>query len=244
MTSVGLSVAIDNDLVIKACAYAIAGELWPDGERMGILDQARFVAPKRLKRLSLRRPVQDAVRDFEKFLDAVELLNPTPAEVQLAAELEAKAVEVGLGGLDTGEAQLTAIVVQRGAQWLETGDKRAIAALDGLLDAVGWLAGIHNRVRCLEQVALEAFNRAPGPLASRICDEPEVDKALSYSFGCFSSSPPSDTEITEGLSSYIRSVRASAPRTLWSSVLPEKDGVRLAEARDQTNVEDGSRTSG
>lgn len=97
---------------------------------------------------------------------------------------------------------------------LLTGDKRAITAMERLLDTELRLHDLCGRVRCLEQAFLCVLDRKDSEaLRSAVCTEPTVDKALTICFGC--SSPTTQREtVLEGLASYIRALRTTAPRVL------------------------------
>ena len=79
---------------------------------------------------------------IEYLIGNVTLLNPTPQEISLAANLEEAAAKCAVE-LDTGESQLVAILLQRSGPLLLTGDKRAIRGY--LRPRYPW----HQWTRCL-----------------------------------------------------------------------------------------------
>jgi hypothetical protein len=74
------------------------------------------------------------IRRLDDFLASVELIEPTVEESTLAAEFESLALAAALP-LDAGESQLCAVLVSRNLPLLVTGDKRAITALESLVDS-------------------------------------------------------------------------------------------------------------
>ena len=75
---------------------------------------------------------------------------------------------------------------------------------------------IIGRVRCLEQIVLRCL-AAPGAsveITQAICAQPDVDKALSICFRCYSPAPQGHAVDLAAIHSYLRQLRASAPRVL------------------------------
>jgi hypothetical protein len=201
-------------VIKKAVAYALEDEFWPSPEDVGALGVARFVLEGALLRAPLRADAEAVKARLGAFLDRAETLEPSDVELELAAALELEAQKAGLP-LDGGESQLAAITVGRKLEALETGDKRAIGALEVLLNYAGELAWLAARVRCLEQIAFELSAQVEfGDLCSSICAEPEVDKALSASFSCASGGAQHAADAQAGLRSYIEDLRRVAPRLL------------------------------
>jgi hypothetical protein len=207
---------VDNDILLKGTCYGLLAELMgavPGEGTVGILGAARFVVLKQLRKKDLRGSAAAAQARFLAFLVENEVLEPSAEEQRLAAILEASAQSLAVN-LDTGESQMVSILVLRTLPWLLTGDKRAIAALEQLLDAGTDLATIAGKVKCLEQLfRLVVTNLDIGFVRGAVCGEPSVDKTLSICFSCTSSGTDSRT-VCEGLESYIRNIRASAGRVL------------------------------
>ena len=212
------ALAVDNDILIKAACYIASSALWPEpdpGDSIGVLGQARFVVTDRISRMTLNGPAAEVATELGAILDRATVLEPDEQEVVIAAEVEARAAE-GRYQLDAGESQLAAIVTKRGMDLLQTGDKRAIRALEAILDSVPALSGLFGRVMCLEQLFREALERgAMSALRLSVCREDVVDIALTMCFACHSPDPSAEDVLT-GLSSYIEDVRRDAPRLLVS----------------------------
>lgn len=212
-----MEAAVDNDLILKAVCYGLANEFWPTAkvDGLGILGAARYVVSDQIKRGRLNRDDADVRSDLDELLGRCEALEPTEAEIALAAEVELYGQELGLA-LDNGESQLAAIIVTREIPLLETGDKRAIAGLEQLGHHLEAFEGLRKRVRCLEQIALRlvgdsaAFER----ISTAICAEQAVDKSLSVCFGCFGSAPAEPARVLEALDQYVHAVRKTAPEVL------------------------------
>jgi hypothetical protein len=209
-----VDVAIDNDIASKAVAYGISRAFWSadDGE-LGLLGAAPYVIPKVLERYALGR-LEEAKAELASVFGRAELLEPDDAEVQLAAKIEAAAQREGLA-LDGGESQLAAMTMERGIAVLETGDKRAVGALQSLRGRVDELERLDGRIRSLEQVVrrLAQDEAQFAVVAAAICQERQVDKTLGICFGCLSGGADRDN-VLAGLDSYISALRTSAPDLL------------------------------
>jgi hypothetical protein len=207
---------IDNDILVKGACYRLLAEIVasiPGDGHCGILGAAKFVVPHYIKRQKLAGDVAAAEICFFSVLASSEALEPSSDERELAAALEANAQQLALS-LDPGESQLVSILVSRVLPWLATGDKRAIAALERLLDTDARLAGLAGKVRCLEQLVKQMLaNGDYRAIRNAICSEAAVDKALTICFSC-SSQDATSANIDQGLDSYIGAIRASAARVL------------------------------
>ena len=141
------------------------------------------------------------------------MIEPTTDEQKLATSLETSAQRLALS-LDAGESQLAAILILRGAPYLVTGDKRAITALEQLIDIDQQCAALTGKVFCLEQVVLKLIVCVSvAAVRSAICSEPAVDKTMSICFGCYSSEVASSS-VTAGLQSYVNDLKSGARRAL------------------------------
>jgi hypothetical protein len=207
------AVAVDNDVLIKAASYQLTAEFWPC-EAIAVLGAARYVVIGRIDRMKLvgdRRNVRQAATEL---IDAANELEPSDAELRLATQIETTAQRAGLS-LDAGESQLAAIVIGRAIPLLETGDKRAIKALEALLESLPELNSLCGRVRSLEQKVLRCARAGdPKALANAICAEPDVDKTLSICCHCYSPAKLAATLDRDALESYIQVLRAAAPSVL------------------------------
>jgi hypothetical protein len=207
-------ILIDNDIALKLCAYACAGDLigldFGKDRRLAMLRVAQYTIERRVKKAKGIRN-GDILREQWSVLSApMDWVEPTADEIELAAELEEQAIRLSVE-LDSGESQLFAILVYRVSPLLLTGDKRAIHALESIGRSLPT-----ERIACLEQVIFTLLQKVGVELLhTRICCEPGVDRTLSIVFACHGKrSPDSNASIEEGLTSYVISVQKSAPTML------------------------------
>lgn len=211
---------VDTDVLMKLAAYglyevALHPNCMPDcNGRTGLIDAAQYVARKRLP-----AKASDATRALsylESFIAAMVMLQPTDAELALAADFEAAAATLGVD-LDTGESQLCAMAMCRGAPIILTGDKRAISAAEALLDKVNGISGLTGHLACLEQAMNLALDRyGVAVVRDRIVAEPRIDRALNICFSVSAAEAPDAALASEGLRSYLDDLRSRAPRLLLS----------------------------
>jgi hypothetical protein len=208
----------DNDIILKAACYGLLPAiLAPVGDgtngNVGFLGAAQFVLGKQLSKIRLRGNVARIKETLSKFFSANEVLEPTREEQALAADLEALAQAQGVN-LDTGESQLVSILISRSLLWLLTGDKRAVVAIERLLDEEPSLHAIKGKVMSLEQLVSSLLTSGDGEMIrAAICAEPDVDRSLKICFACASAGVALST-VMEGLKSYIGDLRKMAPRVL------------------------------
>jgi len=212
-----MKAAIDNDILFKGACYGLLSQLigttCSETEVVGVLGSARFVVGKKIEKSKLRRNRAAALAIFLEFLNQSEAMEPTPDEQDMAADLELTAQRLGIN-LDSGESQLCAMLVYRVLPLLLTGDKRAIKAMERLVNADNRLVAICGKVRCLEQLVLDALaNWDNAAFRKAVCSEPEVDKALAICFSCTNQSIEV-ASVIEGLQSYIGSLRMESSRVL------------------------------
>jgi hypothetical protein len=209
--------AVDNDVLLKAVRLDCVLLFWPSPESIGVLGAARFVVRGRVEREQLDSDPSVQAR-IALLFKSVSMLEPTPNELDLAADLEREAQRRAFS-LDTGETQLAAIAATRRLALFTTGDKRAIASFEAMRAAAPWLNALAGRIRCLEQLvgAVAADEAVFSELASRVCADARADKTLSICFGCLGTSLPSATDVADCLTSYISAVRQTAPTLLASS---------------------------
>ncbi len=152
-----MKAAIDNDILFKGACYGLLSELvstsCPNSEVPGILGSARFVVSAKIRKRSLLRNRARALENFSDFLGRTQALEPTDSEQSMAADLELAAQRLGVS-LDTGESQLCSILVNRVLSLLLTGDKRAIVAMEKLVDADTRLAPVCGRVDVLSSLSV------------------------------------------------------------------------------------------
>lgn len=209
---------VDNDIVLKGACYGLLPDVCGGGadvpaKELGVLSSCGFVVADRIRQHDSLRHSDRALQALVPFLDAATVLDPTEDEQRLAADIELGAQKLGLP-LDTGESQLCAVVVERSIPSMLTGDKRAVVAMEQLLNAYDWLSGACGRVRCLEQLVLVLIDRIePDIVRDCICSEPSVDTALGICFSCHEDAA-TEASIVESLQSYINHLRSQAPHIL------------------------------
>jgi hypothetical protein len=170
----------------------------------------------RISRTRSFRYKEGAAAALRTFLAHVEKIEPDDDQLGLAAEFETEAQAIGLD-LDGGESQLLSILIRHSALLLLTGDKRAICAIEAVVERLGYSAHAAGKVGCFEQIILALVHRRGAEtLHPQICREPGVDGALSLCFSCASGllSPES---ILEGLVSFISHLRNAASCVLVAS---------------------------
>lgn len=208
---------IDNDVLLKGACYGLLPELVGGVstiDSIGVLGTARFVVLDRIHKSQLKAGHAQAITLFGSFLARVSVVEPTPDEQHLAADLELTAQRLGLN-LDSGESQLCAVLALRLLPLLMTGDKRAIASIDKLIDHNSHLSSVRGKVMCLEQLFLELLNDGTigDGIRTLVCAEPDVDKTMSNCFSCAGGVDSKDSQ-REGLRSYIERLRITASRVL------------------------------
>jgi hypothetical protein len=211
-----MTALIDNDILLKSACYRLLAEIVTancgTGE-VGYLASARFVLLKRIRKARLRGDAAAVEAELLSFLVGNAVIETTAEEQVLAATLEAAAQGLSVN-LDTGESQLLAVLALRTVPSLLTGDKRAIFAIERLIDAVTEITGVNGKVICLEQLARRTLMQGdPAKIRGAVCREPDVDRTLSICFSCLSSEQPI-ASVIEGLDSYISDLRRNAPRAL------------------------------
>ena len=197
----------DNDVVLKISAYQLLDEtllkFTIDGMAPAMLGVGRFVLRKKAERSNRFVNTDTVVASVADAIERLQLVEPTDEEVDLAAALEESAIEIGVA-LDTGEAQLLAVLIKRGSPVFATGDKRAIVAAAALATPE-----IKGRLACLEQLLLCLLEHMPvADIRRKVCQEPTSDAAIANCFSCASITFPGfdPASATEGLQSYIESL--------------------------------------
>lgn len=208
-------VLVDNDVILKAASYSLCNALLSRTTILGvvpaILGVARYVVGGRINRMAGLINRTKALAAFDEFLGTVTELEPTDAEVEYAAELEAEASRHDVE-LDGGESQLLAILMTRGCDLLLTGDKRAINAI-----SIIGPKRAHGRIGCFEQLMMDILVNMPaGALRQLVCGEPLADRAMAICFSCARQGAPPDEEIAQGLCSYINHLCTTSAGVLLS----------------------------
>jgi hypothetical protein len=214
---------IDNDVIKKLAVYGLFEELQaislPADRQLMVLGAAPFVLSKAIEKSKSIRVREAALGRLQEALALCEMIEPGDDEVSLAASLEDTAQRLGLP-FDQGESLLIAALVFRASSALITGDKRALGCTATVIADHVILSELSGRIACLEQVLFSLLGAGDGTShAQRICQEPDLDRAISICFGCASSFNLNAAK--EGLQSYIESVRQSAEPLL-------ADGVELS----------------
>jgi len=208
---------VDNDIIFKGACYGLLPEVLATvcaaDDRVGVLGAARFVVSKKIRKAVINKGGEPALANLEEFLRGAIAIEPTEAEQMIAADLELAAMNAG-AGLDSGESQLCAVLIERLVPWLLTGDKRAIRAIEKLLECYDRLITIAGKVKCLEQLALAALPDAAtvNSFRDKVCAEAHIDRTLAICFSCSSTEIAGD--YVAGLESYIGDLRKEAGRVL------------------------------
>lgn len=207
---------LDNDVLLKGSCYGLLPQLIGvncEAPPISYLAVARFVLIRKLKRVNLRGERSRAESRLLAFLADHESIEPTQEEQALASEFEALAQTLAVP-LDTGESQLLAILAIRKANMLLTGDKRAIAGTEVLLDSVPALIAATGKLKCIEQLFKRAVAGGGFDLFRiAVCSEPDVDRTLTICFQC-SAVGIDAVGVCDALDSYINDLRRVAPRVL------------------------------
>ncbi|HEY1754434.1 MAG TPA: hypothetical protein VGG72_03495 [Bryobacteraceae bacterium] len=213
---------VDNDIIFKGACYglldAFLAPISVADDSFGVLGAARFVVSKKIIRKAPHKGIAAAHEHLATFLGRAAIVEPTEDEQRMAAEFELAAQRAGLG-FDAGESQLCSILICRSTPLLLTGDKKAIQAIEQLLDSESRLVALCGKIRCLEQLVLEIFSASPNPDALRtaICAEVEVDKTLTICFSCHREDG-SGLDYAEGLKSYLTDLQRRATRVLGTFI--------------------------
>lgn len=201
-------VLLDNDVLIKMSAWQLGGPLTDclttASGPPAMLGVAAFVIRRKLGKIGLQDPAA-AEAAFIRLCDALSLVEPTEEELDTAAALEEAANRADLQ-FDTGESQLAAILLHRGAALLATGDKRAIVALAAL--APDELAG---RIAPLEALLRQIAARIGiEQLRAHICSEPGADRSAAICFACHRRGAILAAEVEACLASYLGDLAKAA----------------------------------
>lgn len=203
---------VDTDILYKLARYGLTDSLLSsaslNASRFMMLGAARFMIPDLIRRRPPNRGVDLALVDFQRAVEFMERLEPTEAEVQLAADIEQAARTLNLE-LDGGESLLCAALISRTFELILSGDKRAIKSASTLI-AQGQFVELTERFVCLEQVITCLLQSGDVPAIRRaICGEPETDRAITVCFACRSDAVDI-AAINDALSSYINDLKRSA----------------------------------
>jgi hypothetical protein len=215
------SVLMDNDVILKTCCYGVVDEVLGcvsgEARTIHVLGVVRYVLGRAIAK---RKNISDrdgAASRFSYLLGRVALIEPDNDELSLAADFEHAALSLGVD-LDGGESQLLAVLIRRSSALLLTGDKRAIRAIEPVLQASDYRQQVEHRIACLEQIMMAVVGRyGAETIHQRVCSEAAVDKSLAVCFSCCSGTCNLQS-IIDGLASYIRDLRRDAQ---WALVVSD-----------------------
>jgi hypothetical protein len=201
-------VLLDNDVVLKVCAYRCSDSATAvatiEQTPPGMLSIGQFTLRSILRKPGRLADPESARAEFEALLPRLRMIEPDETEIDIAADLEERAVAMSLE-FDPGESQLLAVLLQRRERMLVTGDKRAIAAISGLE-----VAEADGRIACLEQlIAAVVGDDDPAAMRRHVCAEPAADRAVTACFGCSAPSIRAE-DVQAGLRSYSSDLRRRA----------------------------------
>ena len=205
--------AVDLDVIFKGVCFGFFNELLaalPHGPHaVGTLGTARYVLPKLLRKRAPHR-LQMAQADLQQAMQALEVLEPSAAELAMAAELEYEAQRQALP-MHGGECQLIAMLFARNLRYLLTGDRSAINSMAELVPPAGLdKARLAGRFICFEQsIRFLVISQGACWVRAAVCAEREVDTALRVCFSC-ASPEVGEASWMEGLDSHIQSLRDTA----------------------------------
>ncbi len=206
---------IDNDVLIKLSAYGLISELLDMAQpetRVGVLSSARFVSRSVMEGSDRFANRGSALSNLDQALSAVTELEPSTEEVALATELEEASMLAGVD-LDVGESLLCAVAISRSAEFILTGDKRAVISAEELAGSVEALSTLAHRFVCLEQIVASLVRQIGATeVAESVCAEQRVDTALAICAGC-AIAERSEMDCA-CLASYVNSLRRSSPTML------------------------------
>lgn len=205
---------LDNDVIIKICSYnaeqlilavTFEGQLPP-----AILGLARFTCRSKIVRSRIIVKKAEAIASFDALSAIVRCLEPTQEEVELAAQLEHSAADMGFS-FDAGESQIVAMVIVRNGLAFLTGDKRAITALSHILPS------LRHKVGCLEQVITSMlYVEGLDPMRDNVCREKATDQAVHNCFQC-ATDDIDVSKVVSALKSYTDNMRLCAGTLLLPS---------------------------
>lgn len=207
---------IDNDVIVKLVRWGLATDLLHHccatgcTQTISVLATARWVCRTTLERAVSRSNEDPSIlSEFDEALLLLDVVEPDPAQLEIAASLEDQAIQAGLP-LDPGESILAAISTSSSGVLL-TGDKRAIEALELLLDSIPVLDSLRGRVAGLEHAMMSLLvHLGDKAVGSGVGRAPAADTAMRLVFLASTGTPRTPL----GLQSYIDSLVSRAPRLL------------------------------
>lgn len=206
-------ILLDNDMAAKATAYSLLEEmsnelLSPPG-KFGVLGSLIFVINQSRLRKASDGGEQAHLR-LTRFVASATVIEPSDEETMLAAELEDLA-RTNRFQFDTGESQLIAVAILRGAPMVCTGDKRAVAALERLRLLDARIAMLDGKVISLESLVRQiSSSKGHDYVRRRVCASLGTDIAVEICYQCLQEAV-SANDIEQCLLGYTRKLRLQAP---------------------------------
>lgn len=195
---------VDNDIVLKLCQINYLNDfarcLGNIDAPIQILGSLRFV----LNPL-IASQANDVMRtSFDRFLTDAEVLEPSDAEVILAAQLAEAASRTG-HAVDGGESLLFAVALTRSAK-LATGDKRAVKGFAAIADEEPNYDALKGSIVTLEYIVSALVERHGSEIVrAAICAVPDADRTLSICFRC-QGNTCTKADVIDALGSYQRNL--------------------------------------
>ena len=191
---------VDNDVVLKLCRFGrladLAGCLEQRGSDLRVLGSLRFkIWPMVASDAGMNAALT-------AFLGEVSEVEPSDADILLAAQIEEAAQRMG-HAVDDGESILFAMAIAQAAQ-VATGDKRAVQGLAAIAGDVPACMALSGTILTMEWLASTLVLRhGVDTIRDAVCATPKVDRAMEICFQCSRDSCTSD-DICAALASYQR----------------------------------------
>lgn len=193
---------LDSDAAKKICQYHLLHEL------AGALNCAMgdfAVLPQLKFQLKLSKDEKALAKlGTEEAVALARQLVAAASEVEIVAEAANPLLQLNRPDIDSGEATLFAALHGNEESELLSGDKRAYVALSRV-DGMAVVDALWSRLICLEEaVYLIVRNTDFQLISDKIRARPEVDMAVSISFGRVIANPPET--VIEALQGYMHSL--------------------------------------
>jgi len=208
---------VDADIIHKGVVYGLVEEILQSipikASKHGVLVATKYVVHNKIRKQILKQDTKIILHRLEQVIGKLDQLEPSPEELNIAAQLEFKAQQLNIS-FDTGESQLCAIMLARKLPYLLTGDKRAIIAAETIFREHNDFVALKAKMICIEQAFLWLLeNNSYGDIRDRVCIDAGTDKSLAICFSC-TSQQTTYKNIQDGLNSYIHSLVKQAPNVV------------------------------
>ncbi len=193
---------LDSDAAKKICQYHLLHEL-ASALNCAIGDFA--VLPQLKFQLKLAKDEKALAKlGTEEAVALARQLIAAASEVEIVAEAANPLLQLNRPDIDSGEATLFAALHGNEEAELLSGDKRAYVALSKV-DGMPVVDALWSRLICLEEAVYLIVRSIDFQLISeKIRARPEVDMAVSISFGRVIANPPD--AVLEALQGYMQSL--------------------------------------